>query len=264
MATVSRLSIAPVKGLALVHPEEVVLEREGVVENRRFYLIDEEGERFALLRWGPLVQVGAEYDDGAGRLTLRFPDGGVTEGEVELGEAIVTDFYGRPVPGRVVRGPWAEALSAFAERPLRLVRSDEPGAAVDRRRGAVSVVSDASLDELARRSGRDEVDARRFRMLIGVDGLAPHEEDTWLGRRVRIGEALVDLVGRVARCAITTQSPDTGERDFDTLRAIKEYRGVRDKGIDFGIFGEVVEPGRVRVGDAAAPVELALSHADNK
>ena len=47
MKTVSRLSIAPVKGMALVHPEEIDLERNGVADNRRFYLVDDLGDRVA-------------------------------------------------------------------------------------------------------------------------------------------------------------------------------------------------------------------------
>ena len=47
--------------------------------------------------------------------------------------------------------------------------------------------------------------------------------------------------------------------DFDTLRVLKDYRGLSaDDELDFGIYGEVVEPGRVRVGDAVEPVELSL------
>ena len=58
----------------------------------------------------------------------------------------------------------------------------------------------------------------------------------------------------MARCATTTRDPQTGERDFDTLRTIKNYQGLRDgKNIDFGVYGAVEQPGRVRVGD---PVEL--------
>ena len=56
------------------------------------------------------------------------------------------------------------------------------------------------------------------------------------------------------RCALTTRSPDTGERDLDTLKLIKGYRGVRDgEAIDFGVYGRVEQPGRVRLRD---PVEL--------
>jgi uncharacterized protein YcbX len=258
MATVSWLSIAPVKGLALVHPNEVELERTGVAANRRFYLIDADGRQFGLLRHGPLVRIAPAYDEAVDRLTLRLPDGSTVVGEVELGEPVETSFNGRLVSGRIVEGPWAGAISEHARRPIRLVKTDRPGDGVDRGRGQVSLVSDASVDELARHGGRDEVDARRFRMLLGVAGCEPHEEDDWVGRRIQVGEAVVHLRGHVGRCAITTQNPDTGVPDFDTLRAIRGYRGLREGRVDMGVFGEVLEPGRVRVGDPVEPFEQSL------
>jgi len=254
---VSRLSIAPVKGMALVHPEDLSLEPFGVAANRRFYVVDADGRRYGQIRNGTLARIEPEYDETSGALTLRFPDSSVVDGVPALGESIVTDFYGRPVRGRVVNGEWSEAISQFVGRPLRLVRSDEPGAGVDRGRGTVTMLSDASLDALAREVDTDAVDARRFRMLIGIAGCEPHEEDAWLGRRVRVGEAVVRLHEQVARCAITTQNPRTGVPDLDMLRAIKAYRGTREddgKNIDFGVFGEVESPGRVRVGDAVEPL----------
>jgi uncharacterized protein YcbX len=258
MPTVSWLSIAPVKGLALVHPREVKLDRTGVAANRRFYLIDSHGRQFGLLRDGRLVRIRPEYDEEGDRLTLHLPDGSTVDGEVELGEPVETSFGGRPVSGRVVEGPWAQAISAHAGRALRIVKTDRPGDGVDRGRGQVSLVSDASVEELGRNGGRDDVDARRFRMLIGVAGCDPHEEDDWVGRRLRVGEAVVQLRGHVGRCAITTQNPDTGVPDFDTLRTIKEYRGLREGRLDMGVYGEVLEPGRVRVGDPVEPFEQSL------
>jgi uncharacterized protein YcbX len=255
--TVSRLSIAPVKGMGLVHPEEISLEPFGVAANRRFHVVDADGRRFGQIRNGTLVRIRPEYDEETGRLALRFPDGHVVDGVPELGEELVTDFYGRPVPGRVVDGAWSEAISEFADRPLRIVRCDDPGAGVDRDLGTVTMLSDASLHELARQTSRDEVDARRFRMLISIAGCRPREEDEWLGGRVRVGDAVVRLHEQVARCAITTQNPTTGIPDFDTLREIKRYRGARDeeaKYIDFGVFGEVETPGLVRVGDPVEPL----------
>ena len=250
-ATVSRLSIAPVKGLALVHPEEIELGRSGVADNRRFWIVDSDGRRYGLLRDGSLALIRPSYDSARDHLELRFPDGGVAVGDVGLGGSVTTDFHGRPVRGRFVDGPWADALSEYVGRPLRLVKGDAPGSGVDRGRGSVSILSDASLEELRRRAGHAQpVDGRRFRMLIHVNGTDPHEEDEWLGRQVRVGEATVVLHEQVARCAITTQNPATGKRDFDTLRTIKDYRGLRDgEGIDFGVYGEVVDPGRVRLGD---------------
>ena len=92
-----------------------------------------------------------------------------------------------------------------------------------------------------------------------MSGARPHEEDEWLGREVEIGDALVRFLGTVGRCAVTTRDPDTGARDLDTLRAIGRYRGFAVKRggkreLDFGIYGDVVRPGRVRVGDAVVPL----------
>jgi uncharacterized protein len=260
---IGRISISPVKGLALVHPERVLLDRHGVRANRRFHIVDGDGRRYNQLRNPALVRIAQEYDAASERLVLRFPDGTLADARVELGGEVTTDFYGRTVPGRYVDGPWADALSRWAGRPLRLVHS-APGAAVDRARGPVSVVSRASLEELGRQAGRgDAVDGRRFRMLFELDGCRPHEEDEWIGRDVRVGGALVHIRGDVGRCAITTQSPDTGVRDFDTLRTLAAYRPqtaneAGKKHLPFGVYGEVVEAGVAGLGDDVDVVEPSL------
>jgi len=259
VAHVSWLTIAPVKGLALVEVEELLLAREGVAENRRFYLVDADGQRYGLLRDGKLGLVRQAYDAARERLELAFPDGSVVSGEVDVDGEVTTDFYGRPVTGRLVRGPWSEALSAHVGRSVRLVRT-EAGTAVDRARGPVSMLSEASLEELRRRAGRDErVDPRRFRMLIGIGGVGPHEEDEWIGRRVEIGDAVVAPVGDVGRCAVTTKNPDTGETDLDTLGTLAAYRREgRTEPLPFGVHAAVVQPGRVRVGDAVRPLPVPV------
>ena len=255
MATVSLLSITPVKGLALVHPDEVEVTRRGVPENRRFFLVDETGKRWSGLPDGPLYGVHAETDSAADHLRLEFPDGTVIDGAVELGEPVVTRFFGHSSRGRFVTGPANDAFSELLGAPVRLVRSDDAGGGVDD--SPVSILTDASLAELARQSGETEVDGRRFRMLVQVAGTEPHEEDAWIGRRVRIGDAVVRVTKPDARCRMTTRNPETGLRDFDTLKAIKSYRGVRagdGKAIDFGVYADVDEPGRVRVGDPVEPL----------
>ncbi|MDP8910679.1 MAG: MOSC domain-containing protein [Actinomycetota bacterium] len=254
MRTVSLLSITPVKSLGLHHPREVTVGPRGVEENRRFFLTGAGGRLFGGTKHGPLVQIRADYDPERERLSLRFPDGSVVDGEIELGPATRTSFYGRTVPGRVVEGPWSAALSDYAGTALRLVRADNPGDGSDVH--VATLYSQASVEELSRRAGRDRpLDARRFRILVEVSGCAPHEEDGWSGRDVRVGEALLRVGGPIPRCAVTTQDPTTGVRDFDTLRAIKSYRGVRDgKKIDFGVYADVREPGRVRLGDPVEPL----------
>ena len=251
---VSRLSYTPVKGLALIHPDELYVDVHGVDDNRRFYLIREDGRRYEITKDGRTALVVPAYDAETEMLSLRFPDGTAVEGPVQLDGRVVTDFYSRPVSGRVVQGAFAEGLSRFVGKPLRIVKADRPAGGVDRANGPVSLISEASLSELARQAGVDEVDGRRFRMLITVSGCRPHEEDEWIGREVRIGSLVIRVLEQVARCAATTFNPLSGERDLDTLRIIRSYRGARDgKNLDFGIYGEVVQPGRVAVGDAVEP-----------
>lgn len=201
-----------------------------------------------------LLSVRAEVD-GA-RLVLRRPDGSVVEGDVEVAEHVETSFYGRPVRGRLVEGPWSDMLSALWGKQLRLVRTEREGDGHDRGEVAgASLVSTASLDALASAGGVSAVDGRRFRMTIGVSGVEPHEEDGWLGRSVRVGDATIVVRGNVGRCAVTTLDPDRGVRDFDTLGAISAYRGdvTTTEPLPFGVWCEVVVPGPVAVGDSVEP-----------
>jgi len=151
MRTVSKISIAPVKSLALEHPESITLETWGAVGNRSFFLVGDDGRLVNGAKIGQLVQVRAHHDAASDTLTLTFPDGGVVEGlSSATGPQVKTDFYGdHIVASHVVEGPFSAALSAFAGRALRLVRSDEPGAANDI--WPASMLSRASVGELAER-----------------------------------------------------------------------------------------------------------------
>jgi uncharacterized protein len=249
---VSQISVTPVKCFALAHPDSVELTPDGVRENRCFLLVDGEGKRLrsSLTSW-PMV-VRSEYDARGELLRISFPDGAVVEGSaLGNGEALDVDYHERRVESRVVAGEWNERLSGLAGHPVRLVRPERHGHVQE---AQVTLLSEASIDRLAQEAGA-AVDGRRFRMLLTLSGCRAHEEDEWDGRLLRIGGAVVRGGGPVDRCAMTTRDPDTGEPDLDTLRLIKGYRGVSDRNtIDFGVYGTLVEPGTVRVGDTVEPL----------
>jgi uncharacterized protein YcbX len=246
--TVTALATTPVKGMRVREVAAVELGERGAVGNRIFYVIDDRGRMLNGKNLKYLQTVVADYDGDA--LTLGFPDGREVAAEVTYDGTITTSFFNHPKEARQVRGPFNDALSEFFGQPLRLVGA---ASAVDRgRHGAISVISQASLRHLADVAERDAVKPRRFRMLIEVDGIAAHEEDGWVGRQVRVGSALVRGCGHVGRCVITTRDPDTAEADLDTLKLLATYRhknGTTEP-LAFGIYGEVLEGGRVAVGDA--------------
>jgi uncharacterized protein YcbX len=255
--TVAGLAATPVKGLRLLAASELRLGPGGVAGNRRFYLIDDRGSMVNGKQLGALNAVVPAYDESAGRLTLRFPDGTEATGPVELGPPVGTRFFSRPAPARLVVGPWSDALSAHAGRPLRLVAPAAGRLGVDRgRAGGVTLVSRASVRRLAEVAGVGELDVRRFRMSIELDGPTAHAEDGWVDRRLRIGEALVRVRGHVGRCLVTTRDPDTGAVDLPVLELLRSYRAGLDttEPLAFGVHAEVLEPGRICPGDSATLV----------
>jgi uncharacterized protein YcbX len=267
MPVVARLSVTPVKGTALHHPTSVVLTPDGVEDNRRFHLVDARHRLVNGKQHGPLVRLSARYDAARRHLSLQIPGREPVQGTTtELGEPVVTDFYGRDVPGHLVTGPWSAALTDFVGEPVHLVAADVPGHAVDVH--PVTVVSSASIERLRSVTpGGERLDHRRFRMLVELDGCGVHEEDTWVGRRIRLGGATVRVVGPVPRCVVTNEDPDSGVVDFSTLRSIARHRGERatdlttpvahlpdDGAVVFGMYATVEVPGSVALGDRVEPV----------
>jgi uncharacterized protein YcbX len=88
-------------------------------------------------------------------------------------------------------------------------------------------------------------------MLIEIDGVPAHAEDSWVGRELRIGGASLRFEGHVGRCLVTCRDPDSGEVTLPTLDLLRSYRGELDttEPLAFGIYGRVLQGGVIRVGD---------------
>jgi uncharacterized protein YcbX len=101
----------------------------------------------------------------------------------------------------------------------------------------LSLLTTASLAGL-----REGLDPRRFRPNILVEGAG---EDDCVGRVLTIGGMRMRVDQPDERCVVVNVDPETTERDPSILREIAQSRGSR-----FGVYGSVVTPGRVAVGDA--------------
>ena len=252
MIRVDRIYIAPVKALALTEMPRAYLDKPGIAGDRAFFIVTADGRLFTQRDYGPLVQIRAGYDVSRGELEIAFPDGRLLKGVPELGEAASTPFWSeRPVEGHVVRGEWNDALSEFARQSLRLVKATRPGSSFDG--FPLSLCSTASLQALAEAAGHETIDGRRFRQNIYVSGTSPHEEDGWIGREIRVGQAVLRVKVRDSRCAVTTHSPETGEIDMNTLKIIASYRTDQPKEVNFGVYCTVVQPSEAAAGDEVVP-----------
>ena len=242
MTTVARLLHTPVKSLKMGEVDQLVLHERGVVDDRTFFLVDDTNQSLNQARRLPLCQATAAFDGEI--LSIVLPDGSLVVGDTPTGERFTAGFDMKStIEATLVPGPWRDALSEWAGEPVRLAR------AADGRGGwsgfAASLIGTPSIDAL----GLGPIDARRFRMMIQTVGGAPFEEDAWIGRDIRVGEAVVRVVEECIRCAVTTVDPDCGERDVDALRAMITAKGEPN----LGVYCDVIEPGVIRIGD---PVEV--------
>jgi len=138
---------------------------------------------------------------------------------------------------------------------VRLFRTERDGDGPDEM--PLTMVSAASVQELGRRGGyQGDLDPLRFRINLELDGAEPFEEETWDGRRVRVGAAVVRIHGQIPRCAVTAQDPKTGLRDWNTLKQIASFRPLMPtRQVPFGVYAIVDEPGRAAVGDQVTPLD---------
>ena len=247
--SVTALSITPVKSTRLQEVDRIALGLTGVPDNRRFYVVDRRRHLINGKRLGELNAIVAQY--AAPRLKLTFPDGTVVEDDVRLGEEVETKFFSVTDSGRCWR---ARFPSRSATTPASRSSSSRRGhlRSTAGSMGVASLISRASLARLAQENGDHDIDWRRFRMLIEIDGVDAHEEDAWLGRATRIGGAVIRWGGNVGRCLTTSRDPDTGEIDLPTLDMLRSYRGEMKttEPLPFGVYGGVLEEGEIRVGDA--------------
>ena len=250
---VTALRASPVKGFPQESVGSLELVAEGIVEDRRFVVFQPDDLKAlygAELR--VLAGARAEWDAGAGSLTLRFADGEAVTAVIDEGEELTAYGYGpRPIPGRVVNGALAGALSERVGKHLKLLAVAPSVGAIK----AATIVSESSVRRVADELGVAALDPRRFKMNIEIDGVEAHAEDRWDGRDVSIGEAVVRIAGPVPRCVLTTLDPDTLVRDADTLRAILAYRTPMAGGEPpFGMYATVVQAGQISVGNLVEPV----------
>jgi uncharacterized protein len=243
-ATVSALTIAPVKGMRVTSVDAVELGPNGARGDRAFCVVDADTALLLTTRTPGLLQISPSWN--AGVLTLRLPDGSEVAEEPQYGARASTSNYAdRPIGGRLVGGALAAAVSEHLGRNVQLLARDDDERLADD--APVTLMSAASLAALAPALGGAAPDARRFRMTIAIDGVAAWEEHGWGGREIAAGDALLRGLDPVPRCVVTTRDPDDGHTDAPVLAALAALRGKRD--VKFGIWCDVLRPGRVRLGD---------------
>lgn len=146
-------------------------------------------------------------------------------------------------------------LSGHSERlPLRVVGDGIKPRYHDAEAGQVTLHGRGSLQALAGALGGAEVSEIRFRSNIAVEGLEAWEEQSWVGKKLRIGALVFDAVRPKFRCLATHANPKTGERDLPILTTLTKLFGQERP-----TFAVAMVPsrsgGQIHVGDQVALVD---------
>ncbi len=228
LGSVARLWRYPVKSMGGEECERLSLDRRGVEGDRLYAVRDPQGKlgsgkttrRFRQI--DGLLELRASYRGSTPEIA--FPDGIRMLGTDPRMEAKLSDALGTP--------------AALAPE------SDVPHLDC----APVHLVTTAALRWLQARTPHSRIDERRFRpnLVIDAPGVAQVERD-WLGKSVCIGTAKLRIVDPAERCRMVTLAQGDLPADPRVLASI-----LRDADLCFGVYAEVLVPGRIARNDACS------------
>ncbi len=243
---VSSLCRYPVKGLRPEQLSEVAVEAGETFPCDRAWAIENGRGRFdpndpqhlpkinflMLMRNERLAALEVEFDEATSTLTLLRNGKQVVKGALDttMGRQLIEQF-----------------MAGFMEKDLRgaphIVHA--PGHSFsDVAVKCVHIVNLASVRDLERTVGR-EVDPLRFRANVYLESEQPWAEFNWVGRQVRVGDVVLDVIDRTSRCAATNVDPQTAERDMAIPAELMRAHGHED----FGVYATVTQGGLIKCGN---------------
>lgn len=245
VGSVATLWRYPVKSMRGERPDSVAVDRRGLIGDRLWAVWDAEGKfgsckdsrRFRRMD-GLLDFVTAYPDDPTDRQAcvprLLAPDGARYEVPSPAADAAVRRHLGR----QDVR------LMTEAGTPHHDA-------------AALHLVSTATL-EWHRQALQDvPSDERRLRpnLVVHLPGAGPFAEDGWAGRRLRIGSGPQAVLARWVKPTERCRTLNVAQDDLPyTARGLKSLAG---RGLNLGVYLEVLEGGRMRLGD---PISVEADH----
>ena len=116
----------------------------------------------------------------------------------------------------------------------------------------LSLITTQTVAALTAMVGTDLTPLRfRPNLVVTATNDAPFQEDAWVGSVLRVGSIQMRVDKRDGRCVMVNVDPVTAQRNPAVLRAIAAQRQAC-----LGVYGSIVEPGHVAVGDSVSAAGL--------
>ena len=176
-------------------------------------------------------------DEGA-QVHLRSPDGDSGEVTLDSSGAIIDDS-GFP-PSTVME--WFGNSTGTA----RLISSGSH--LWDLADAPISIINEATVRDIGRAVARD-LDPRRFRANIYIDGDEPWSELQLLGGSIVVGQVQLEILRPIERCRAISVDPRRGGTDINLPGALYTHFGH----LFCGVYARVVTAGKIHEGDDVRP-----------
>lgn len=185
-----------------------------------------------------LAQLGIAFDEESATLTITRNGKQVSRGRLDdvTGRMVLQTF----LSGFMPQGPRGNPRIVEAAAEQQFTDVPDP---------FVSLINLASVADIER-VARAPVDPQRFRGNFYLKGAPAWAESDWVGRKLEIGEAVLEVVEPIERCAATEVNPETGVRDINLPLTLRRGFGH----INCGVYARVTAAGRVAAGDAVRVV----------
>ena len=256
--TVTQLFTHPIKGLTPKQCQQIFLTAgHGIKGDRAFALmfLDSDNptqpeilpwmskKHFAVQNdWPGLAALDCDFNQETGFLTVRRQEVELLKANTNLAEgrdrisAFFTDYLATLEPNKGARHP--------QKAPLRLVGNGNTSRYPDREAVHISIISQATMDDLAAKAGQI-LDVQRFRPNVVVEGIDAWSEFNLVGQQLRLGNVQITVTAKIGRCMNIEVDPKTGDRDIPLLSVLKENFGHAQT----GVLATVDSNGTVAVGD---------------
>ena len=243
----------PIKGCAGTSHEEASLDAFGLAWDRRWMLVDPDGNFVSQRTVTALSLVRATVETDA--LVVRAEAAELALPlETATRQARMVTCWADRCAAWDEGDTAAEWFSDVLKAPLRLVRMTDgfarPHGAAFADAYPLLIIGEASLADLNSRiveRGGPDLPMNRFRPNLVVSGADAYGEDGWTS--VQIGEVTIECATRSARCKVTTVDQALGRvvNSAEPLNTLAQYR--RDGStVVFGRNASHRGPGRLRVG----------------
>lgn len=272
----------PIKSMAGESLKESMLSQRGLVGDRSYALHDGRSICSAK-KYAQLMNYSVQYDsepDGINipPVTLEIGNTAVNSEDSNLNELLTREigtkvtldklrpddnleYYRRSKeqqPIEEIRNVLGleegEAFPDFSEFPDSSFEfSTPPGTFFDAY--PLLILTTNSLNRLQQLTKGTVIDERRFRpnLLIDADELeVSFIEEQWRDQFLEIGDTIIKLTLPCPRCVMTTIAFQDLKKAPQIMRTL-----VQENHHKLGIYGEVVKPGKIQIGDQAHLTEIA-------